>query len=158
MAGFAGVLYVVHQGSVTADSYGPSLSVSMFLMAVLGGLGSVYAVLAGAVYFALCATVVSGTLAQLLTSGFGVLLVMLFFPSGLGAMAYGVRDAWLRRIAQRYRIYVPSLAGDRIKRGEEALVPIAPGVEREPLPERYRVPSRINEFGRSQQLAKAWRY
>ncbi|HTL22798.1 MAG TPA: ABC transporter permease [Mycobacteriales bacterium] len=158
MAGFAGVLYVVQQRAVTAGSYGPQLSVSMFLMAVLGGLGSVYAVLAGAAYFAICATVVSGTLATLLTGGIGVLLVMLFFPAGLGAMGYSVRDAWLRRVAQRYRIYVPSLAGDRIKRGEEALVPIAAGTEREPLPERYRVPSRISEFGRSQQLAKAWRY
>jgi branched-chain amino acid transport system permease protein len=158
MAGFAGVLYVVQQRAVSADSYGPQLSVSMFLMAVLGGLGSVYAVLAGAAYFALAATLFSGTLATLLTSGLGVMLVMLFFPGGLGAMAYSVRDAWLRRIAQRFRIYVPSLAGDRLKRGEEALVPIVAGVEREPLPKRYRVDSRISEFGRSQQLAKAWRY
>ena len=158
MAGFAGVLYVVQQRAVSADSYGPQLSVTMFLMAVLGGLGSVYAVLAGAAYFALCATLFSGDLATLLTSGIGVLLVMLFFPGGLGAMAYGLRDAWLRRVAQRFRIYVPSLAGNRLKRGEEALVPIAEGVEREPLPVRYRVDSRISEFGRSQQLAKAWRY
>jgi branched-chain amino acid transport system permease protein len=158
MAGFAGVLYVVQQRAVSAGSYGPGLSVSMFLMAVLGGLGSVYADLDGAAYFAICATVFSGTLAALLTSGIGVLLVMLFFQAGLGAMGYSVRDAWLRRIAQRYRIYVPSLAGDRMKRGEEALVPIAAGVEREPLPEQYRVDSRISEFGRSQQLAKAWRY
>jgi branched-chain amino acid transport system permease protein len=158
MSGFAGVLYVVQQRAVSADSYGPSLSVSMFLMAVLGGLGSVYAVLAGAIYFALSATLFTGPLAALLTSGLGVLLVMLFFPAGLGAMAYSVRDAWLRRVAQRYRIYVPSLAGDRVKRGEEALVPIAAGVEREPLPEQYRIESRISEFGRSQQLAKAWRY
>jgi branched-chain amino acid transport system permease protein len=158
MAGFAGVLYGVQQRSVTADAYGPQLSVTMFLMAVLGGLGSVYAVLAGAVYFAIAGTVFSGVLGTLLSSGIGVLVIMLFFPAGLGAMAYSVRDAWLRRIAQRYRIYVPSLAGDRMKRGEEALVPIAPGVEREPLPEEYRIESRISEFGRSQQLAKAWRY
>ena len=158
MAGFAGVLYVVQQRAVSGGSYGPDLSVSMFLMAVLGGLGSVYAVLAGAVYFAVCATVFHGTLAALLTSSIGVLLVMLFFPSGLGAMAYAVRDSWLRRVAQRYRIYVPSLAGDRLKRGEEALVPIAAGVERDGVPEQFRIPSRISEFGRSQQLAKAWRY
>jgi hypothetical protein len=84
--------------------------------------------------------------------------VMLFFPAGLGAAAYSIRDAWLRRIAQRYRIYVPSLAGDRVKRGEEALVPIVAQVTDEPIPARYRIDSRIGEFGRSQQLAKAWRY
>jgi branched-chain amino acid transport system permease protein len=158
MAGFAGVLYVVQQRSVSGGSYGPELSISMFLMAVLGGLGSVNAVLAGAVYFAVGATLFPGTLGSLLVSGLGVLLVMLFFPSGLGAMAYAVRDSWLRRVAQRYRIFVPSLAGDRLKRGEEALVPIAAGVERDGVPEQFRVQSRISEFGRSQQLAKAWRY
>jgi branched-chain amino acid transport system permease protein len=158
MAGFAGVLYVVQQRSVTGDAYGPQLSVSLFLLALLGGLGSVYAVLAGAVYFAITATLFPGALGTLLSSGIGVLVVMLFFPAGLGAMAYSVRDAWLRRIAQRYRIYVPTLAGDRLKRGEEALVPIAASVETEPLPEQYRIDSRISEFGRSQQLAKAWRY
>ena len=158
MAGFAGVLYVAQQGSVSADSYGANLSLSMFLLAVLGGLGSVYAVLAGAVYFAVAATLFPGTVGSLLSSGVGVLFVLLVWPAGLGAMAYAVRDAWLRRIAQRYRLFVPSLAGNRIKRGEEALVPIAAGVEREPLPAQYRVDSRLAEFGRSQQLAKAWRY
>jgi len=158
MAGFAGVLYVVQQRSVTADSYGPDLSVAMFLMAVLGGLGSVYAVLAGAIYFATASTIFSGQIGLLLASGLGVLAVMLFFPAGLGAAAYSARDAWLRRIAQRHRIYVPSLAGNRIKRGEEALVPITPPLTDDPVEVRYRVDSRIGEFGRSQQLAKAWRY
>ena len=158
MAGFAGVLYAAQQGSISAGSYGPDLSVAMFLMAVLGGLGSVYAVLAGAVYFGIASNIFSGQVGQLLTSGLGVLVIMLFFPAGLGAIVYSVRDAWLRRIAQRYRLYVPSLAGDRIKRGEEALVPIAESVTDEPVPVRYRVDSRIGEFGRSQQLAKAWRY
>ena len=158
MAGFAGVLYAAQQRSITAGSYGPDLSVAMFLMAVLGGLGSVYAVLAGALYFGTASSIFSGQVGQLLTSGLGVLVVMLFFPAGLGAVVYALRDAWLRRIAQRYRLYVPSLAGDRIKRGEEALVPIVDPVTDEPVPARYRVDSRIGEFGRSQQLAKAWRY
>jgi branched-chain amino acid transport system permease protein len=158
MAGFAGVLYAAQQRSITAGSYGPDLSVAMFLMAVLGGLGSVYAVLAGAIYFGVASTIYSGQVGQLLTGGLGVLVIMLFFPSGLGAIAYSLRDAWLRRIAQRYRIYVPSLAGDRIKRGEEALVPIVDPLTDEAVPTRYRIESRIGEFGRSQQLAKAWRY
>ena len=158
MAGFAGVLYAAQQRSITAGSYGPDLSVAMFLMAVLGGLGSVYAVLAGAVYFGIASSIFSGQVGQLLTSGLGVLVIMLFFPAGLGAAAYSLRDAWLRRIAQRYRLYVPSLAGDRIKRGEEALIPIVEPVTDEQVPVRYRIDSRIDEFGRSQQLAKAWRY
>ena len=158
MAGFAGVLYVVQQRAVTGDAYGPQLSISVFLLAVLGGLGSVVAVLAGAVYFALAATLFPGALGALLASGLGVLIVLLFFPAGLGALAYSARDAWLRRVAQRHRIWVPTLAGDRVKRGEEALVPIAAGVGAEPVPRQYRVESRVSEFGRSQQLSKVWRY
>jgi ABC-type branched-subunit amino acid transport system permease subunit len=130
----------------------------MFLMAVLGGLGSVYAVLAGAIYFGVASSIFAGDVGRLLTSGLGVIVIMLFFPAGLGAVLYTARDAWLRRVAQRYRIYVPSLAGDRIKRGEEALVPIVEPVTDEPVPVQYRLESRIGEAGRSQQLAKAWRY
>lgn len=158
MAGFAGVLYAAQQRSITSGSYGPDLSVAMFLMAVLGGLGSVYAVLAGAIYYGTATTIFTGSVGQLLASGLGVIVVMLFFPGGLGAVVYALRDAWLRRIAQRFRIYVPSLAGNRIKRGEEALVPIVEPATDEPVPLRYRIDSRIGEMGRSQQLAKAWRY
>jgi len=37
-------------------------------------------------------------------------------------------------------------------------VPITPPLTDDPVEVRYRVDSRIGEFGRSQQLAKAWRY
>ena len=50
LAGFAGVLYAYHQNGVAAESFGPEQSIQMFLMAVIGGLGSVYAVLLGAIY------------------------------------------------------------------------------------------------------------
>jgi branched-chain amino acid transport system permease protein len=157
MAGFAGVLYGVQQRAVSAGSYGPNLSIAMFLMAVLGGLGSVYAVLAGPVYFGVMATLFPGPVGTLISSGLGVLLVMLFFPAGLGAVGYSMRDAWLRRIAQRHRLYVPSLAGNRMKRGEEALIPMTPPAT-EDAPTQYVLDSQLAEFGRSQHLAKAWRY
>jgi branched-chain amino acid transport system permease protein len=158
MAGFAGVLYGVQQRAVSAGSYSPRLSISMFLMAVLGGLGSVYAVLAGAVYFGVMTMLFPSPIGQLLTAGLGVLVVMLFFPAGLGAVGYSMRDAWLRHIAQRHRLFVPSLAGNRMKRGEEALIPMTPPVTDEPASTEYVLDSQLAEFGRSQQLAKAWRY
>jgi hypothetical protein len=68
-----------------------------------------------------------------------------------------MRDAWLRRIAQRHRLYVPSLAGNRMKRGEEALIPMTPPAT-EDAPTQYVLDSQLAEFGRSQHLAKAWRY
>jgi len=158
LAGFAGVLYAHHQSSVAATGYGPEQSVQMFLMAVLGGLGSVYAVIVGAIYIGTVGIVIDNTAGQLLAGGVGVLAVLLFFPTGLGSMIFRARDAWLRRIALRNRIFVPTLLGDRLKEGEEALVPI---IER--LPEEgevatvYRQPSMIGDAGRSQ-LSKLWRY
>ena len=71
---------------------------------------------------------------------------------------FRARDAWLRRIALRNRIYVPSLMGDRLKEGEEARVPIRERLpEQGELPARYRLDSAIGEAGASQ-LTKLWRY
>ena len=157
-AGFAGVLFAHHQNGVNAASYGPEQSLQMFLMAVIGGLGSVYAVLVGALYLGTTTVVIDNAAGQLLASSFGVLLILLFFPSGLGAMVFKARDAWLRRIALRNRIFVPSLLGDRLKEGEEARVPIADRpddlVELEAV---YALESNIGEQGASQ-LTKLWRY
>ena len=158
LAGFAGVLYAFHQATVSAQSFGPEQSVQMFLMAVLGGLGSVYAVLIGAIYLATTTILIQDAWLQLLTSSFGVLTILLFFPAGLGALVFRARDGWLRRIALRNRIFVPSLLGDRLLKGEEARVPIAERIDEQgDVPVVYRLESSIGEAGASQ-LTKLWRY
>ena len=84
--------------------------------------------------------------------------MLLFFPSGLGSLVFKARDAWLRRIAYRNRIYVPTLMGDRLKQGEEARVPISPRLDEQgPVPVKYRLESKIGQAGASQ-LTKLWRY
>ena len=158
LAGFAGVLYAFHQATVSAQAFGPEQSVQMFLMAVLGGLGSVYAVLVGAIYLASVTILLHDAWLQLLASSFGVLGILLFFPAGLGALIFRVRDGWLRRIALRNRIFVPSLLGDRLLKGEEARVPIAERIDEQgEVPVVYRLDSDIGEAGASQ-LTKLWRY
>jgi hypothetical protein len=158
LAGFAGVLYAFHQATVSAQAFGPEQSVQMFLMAVLGGLGSVYAVLVGAIYLATTTILIKDAWMQLLASSFGVLTILLFFPRGLGALVFRARDGWLRRIALRNRIFVPSLLGDRLLQGEEARVPIAERIdELDDVPTLYRLESNIGEAGASQ-LTKLWRY
>jgi branched-chain amino acid transport system permease protein len=158
LAGFAGVLYAFHQATVSAQAFGPEQSVQMFLMAVLGGLGSVYAVLVGAIYLASVTILLHDAWLQLLASSFGVLGILLFFPAGLGALIFRVRDGWLRRIALRNRIFVPSLLGDRLLKGEEARVPIAERIDDlGEVPVVYRLDSNIGEAGASQ-LTKLWRY
>jgi hypothetical protein len=46
-------------------------------------------------------------------TGLGVLLLLLLAPGGLSQLLYDLRDVFLRRVATRYRINVPSLLGDR---------------------------------------------
>ncbi len=158
LSGFAGSLFAFHQTGVVAESYGPELSIQVFLMAVIGGLGSAYAVLVGAIYLGTTGILINDGPLLLLTGSVGVLIILLFFPTGLGGFVFRARDAWLRRIAMRNRIFAPSLMGDRFKQGAEALVNLAERSEDlVALEEQYKLESTIGESG-SSQLTKLWRY
>ena len=51
-----------------------------------------------------------------------LLIVNLYFnPGGLAGWAFDLRDRWLRRVANRHRIHVPSLVADRLV--EETAMP-----------------------------------
>jgi branched-chain amino acid transport system permease protein len=151
LAAFAGVLYAHHQHGILQSSFLPHMSLQMFLMAIIGGLGSVYGVLLGAIYLGTVTIVVGGEAGRLLAGAGGVLLVMLFFPGGLGSLAYAGRDVWLRRVALRLRIHVPSLMADRLRIGEQDIVPLAPRPDgAQPVERHYRVDSLIGTTGKSQ--------
>jgi branched-chain amino acid transport system permease protein len=155
IAAMAGVLLAHQQHGVIPASFGPEQSVQMFLMAIIGGLGSVTGVLAGALYLGRVTIFVKGGYGQLLAGGFGVLTVLLFYPSGLGGLAYSIRDGWLRRIALRERIYVRSLLGDvRDLDGERAKAPLA---DRSDTERHYEIESDIRAAGASQR-GKGWVY
>ena len=161
LASFAGVLLVHHQHGVTQTAFPPELSIQMFLLAVIGGLGSVSGVLVGAAYIGALNIFVTDSFWQLLLTGGSLLGILVFYPGGLGAMVFGVRDAWLRRVAMRNRIFVPSLVGDyRILDGERARVPLAPKFaadgSKAVLPRQYRVDSVIRQRGASQRV-RVWR-
>lgn len=158
MASFAGSLFVFQARALTPVDFAPDESIRMFLMAILGGLGSVVGVLLGPIYIGLTETFLASYSA--LAGGGGVLLVMLVLPGGLGAAAYFLRDSFLRRVAIRYKIFVPSLLADYRQDGQMARVPIAPREDadgnREHVPVRYRIPSRIGVAG-SSQTGRRWR-
>lgn len=152
LAGLAGVMFANHQFSVAQESFGPDQSIFLFLMAVMGGLGSVFGVLLGVIYFGVTRIVLANSGGQLLASSFGVLVVLVAFPGGLGGLAYRARDAWLRRIAQRYRLFVPSLQGVDRREEHGSLVPIRGRADdREPVPEWYVLDSEIGSAGQSQE-------
>ena len=181
LAAFAGVLLAHQQYSVRQTAFLPEHSVQIFLIAIIGGLGSVPGALTGVLYIALVNIFVSGAFGQLLASGMGVMLILLLYPSGLGGLVFAGRDAWLRRVAMRQGIYVPSLMGNyRVMEGEQARAALAPkfasstvgtgvastngdgsnghaGPDRATVPVRYRIPSAIGVRGESQQ-GRGWRW
>ena len=112
LASLAGALLAHQQHSVRQAAFTPEQSVKIFLIAVIGGLGSVPGALTGVLYFALVNIFVPNPLLQQAATGIGVLLILLFYPSGLGGAVFAVRDAWLRRVAMRQNIFVPSLMGN----------------------------------------------
>ena len=119
IAGLAGALIAYQQHAVITDTFSADQSLLFFLYAVIGGLGAPSAALVAGVYFSIVSVFgLPPTITQALT-GVGGLLLLLLTGGGLAQVAYAARDAWLRAIARRNRITVPSLgetdasAGDR---------------------------------------------
>jgi ABC-type branched-subunit amino acid transport system ATPase component/ABC-type branched-subunit amino acid transport system permease subunit len=85
-----------------APTFGPEASLQLVAMVVIGGLGSVAGPLLGAVYVVGLPALLgaSGTVA-LLTSSIGLLLLLLYLPSGLVGVVHAARDALLRRLDAR---------------------------------------------------------
>jgi branched-chain amino acid transport system permease protein len=163
LAAFAGVLFVTHQHRLAPQSFGPEASIQIFLMAVIGGLGSVPGALTGAIYLGLLNLFVKSDVWRQLSTGLLLLLLLLLFPGGLGAGVFKLRDAALRRVAIRRRLHVPSLMGDYGFAGATATkVALSPrfgidGKEETRSRWRYQLPSRIGTAGASQQT-KRWTY
>jgi branched-chain amino acid transport system permease protein len=111
LAGIAGGLHVIVLHGARVGSYQPVLSLQVFSMAVIGGLGSVGGVLLGVFSLRAIENIGSqGT--RLLITGTSLLAVLLVVPGGLGQVALNVRDRFLRLVANRRGLLVPSLVAD----------------------------------------------
>jgi len=111
MAGFAGGLYVLHQHGLHIGSFGPEVSLRLFSMVVIGGLGSLPGAILGAIYIRGAEFFLSAGWSQL-ASGFVIVMLLIVSPGGLGELLYRLRDDLLRRVAYRNKIHVPSLIAD----------------------------------------------
>jgi ABC-type branched-subunit amino acid transport system ATPase component/ABC-type branched-subunit amino acid transport system permease subunit len=108
IAGIAGGLYVTILRSVGMGSFDPSLSLLVFSMAVIGGLGSISGALIGV---ALIEAATYGLPQyQDLIAGAGMLLVLMVVPGGLGQILQMGRDMLLRAVARRRGLDVPTLS------------------------------------------------
>ncbi|HET9728016.1 MAG TPA: hypothetical protein VFR41_01270, partial [Acidimicrobiia bacterium] len=112
ITGMAGALFALQRQLPLNDQLvGPDASLQLFAMVVVGGLGSIGGAVLGAVY-------VFGAQYFLppewtfLATGFGMLLVLMILPGGLGAALGDARDGLLRLYARRRNIRVPSLLAD----------------------------------------------
>jgi branched-chain amino acid transport system permease protein len=122
LAGLAGALYVLNLAPTAAGqgTFPPGRSIELFAFSVIGGLGSVAGAISGVALFALLDFVLlksfSGQIVALLRyslSGAGLLIVLYFLPGGLWQLVQRIRDRYLRWVADRRGLLVPSLVADR---------------------------------------------
>jgi branched-chain amino acid transport system permease protein len=119
IAALAGALFVHLQGDLTATAYGVEASRRAFVMVVIGGLGSIPGALLGATfiqgvdYFRNLFPEVVRPYLGFATSGVGLIFVLLLLPGGFSQIYYAARDRFLRWVARRRGIHVPSLVADR---------------------------------------------
>jgi ABC-type branched-subunit amino acid transport system ATPase component/ABC-type branched-subunit amino acid transport system permease subunit len=111
IAGIAGGLYAVLLGAVGFHTFDASYGLVVFSMAVIGGLGSISGVLMGVGLIEVLSNWFPKY--QLVFTGVGLLLVLLFLPGGLAEGVQSIRDRLLRWVAERHHLLVPSLVADR---------------------------------------------
>jgi branched-chain amino acid transport system permease protein len=124
LAAVGGVLLVHLQHALYPGGISPVSSLSAFVMVVIGGLGSITGVFAGAFYLNGLSWVKSWfprsiqPLLQLMGSGLGLVIILMLLPGGVGSVLFRARDSLLRRLAERRGIVVPSLVADKLVTAE----------------------------------------
>lgn len=150
MAGFAGAIFAHQLRGVNGDSFGAGASINIFVLAVLGGIGSPGGALLGSAFFNIVNRFLASNVIVAALSQFGVpLLIIYTVPGGLISIVMKGRDSVLRIIAQRRQIVVPSLFADYDPDALEArLIPLAEpisgaGLAALPGDERYALASEL---------------
>jgi branched-chain amino acid transport system permease protein len=123
IAGMAGVLIVYQQHQVASQSFSVLASIELFLAVTVGGLTSVGFAVSGAMIFEF--TQLFGpryyhflgqdiiTVIPLLITGPLVIANLYFYPGGSAEAGFNQRDQFLRWVARRNDILVPSLLADK---------------------------------------------
>jgi branched-chain amino acid transport system permease protein len=111
LAAMAGCLFVQLQQSYSPSLFSVEESFNVFTSSVVGGLGSLAGAILGALFMQGGKWFLPSEW-QLLPSAAGVLVVLMLLPGGLAGVVYRLRDLWLRSVARRKDIVVPSLLAD----------------------------------------------
>ena len=142
LAAIAGGLFVYQQRGIAVGNFAVEVSLSLFLMVVIGGLGSTAGPILGAVFVGFLATRFASV--STVYTALAVVLVLVAAPGGLTQIVFRIRDALLRRIALRHRIRVPSLVADGRDLDPDARVPIRPKLSGPNTPAYVPVVYRLN--------------
>jgi branched-chain amino acid transport system permease protein len=159
LAGMAGVLYAHHQRSITPDAFAASASVDMFVMAMIGGIGTTSGAVLGATYIGIVHFTIRSEVVRNLATNGGLLALLLLAPGGLAQLMTQARDSLLRIVALRRNIPVPSLFEDAdidaIVNRRAPLVARIPFRGLEVIPRRYTRPSALHGRPTERQEAPA---
>ncbi len=102
LAGFAGALLMALLTNARADQFPVDMSLSAVSMAVIGGLASAAGAVIGTVWVVgLPAAFGANETVALLTSGVGLLVLIMYFPGGLVQVAYAARAVVVRAVDRR---------------------------------------------------------
>lgn len=101
VAGVAGGLFVHLSQSFDLTSYSAGASIDVFTAAVVGGLGSLFGGVLGAVFLRGSQWFITTAEWRLLASAVGVLIVLLIIPGGLASLVIKIRDRAVTLILDR---------------------------------------------------------
>lgn len=113
IAGVAGGFYMLAIGQLGQNQFEPRLSLDVFTTSVIGGLGSITGAVIGVLVFKGLEQWQALAEFRLFVTGVGLLVVLFFLPGGIGQLLFGLRDRYLRWVANRRGILVPSLVADK---------------------------------------------
>jgi ABC-type branched-subunit amino acid transport system permease subunit/ABC-type branched-subunit amino acid transport system ATPase component len=127
IAGAAGALFVGLLTTTYAGDYPAAESLRVISIVVIGGLASIGGALLGAFWVVgLPRLFDNSTEIALLTSGAGLLVLLLYFPGGLVQVFYSARDSAFAAIARRRPQPAPA------PKTERAPIPVHPHLHRAP--------------------------
>lgn len=111
IAGVAGGLFVHMNHSFSLSPFGAGQSFGVFVSAIIGGLGSVTGVIVGALYSRITLRLPTVEW-RLLATSFGVLLILLVMPAGLGSQIVKLRDLFARWALRRPHTTAPATVAE----------------------------------------------
>ena len=114
IASVAGSLYSYELGLVDAKAFTPLISIAVLAAVVIGGTTSLPGSILGSMWVFGIPLLLDKRFPGIgfLASGVGLLLLLLAAPGGLAEILYRCRDRYLRWVAARHDIVVPSLVAD----------------------------------------------